>query len=217
MEVRTSALRLGSPWDIRDAAVGERTSDVDVTVGDLFDELQLAAELRFEAWRGPWGLMIDTSYARLGDSLESTLGDVDLTSRSFIGDALVGARVLRSETASLDFLAGGRIVWLDQDIDVGSASFGASKMIPKDLVGVQVPVQLSQDWGLLLRGQMDAPDLGWSVVGLVEFDVSRVAIRAGYRYDRINYDHDRLSLTVHAHGPYLGVGIRFGGEEKPHP
>ncbi len=40
--------------------------------------------------------------------------------------------------------------------------------------------------------------------------MSRFAFRLGYAYDQYRYTGDLAKRDVSAHGPYLGIGIRFG-------
>ena len=42
-----------------------RTADLDVSFGDIWDNLDFAAEIHFEAWRERYGFFIDTSFAKI--------------------------------------------------------------------------------------------------------------------------------------------------------
>jgi hypothetical protein len=42
-----------------------RTADLNVSFGDIWDNLDFAAEVHLEAWRGRYGFFIDTSYAKI--------------------------------------------------------------------------------------------------------------------------------------------------------
>jgi hypothetical protein len=35
-------------------------------------------------------------------------------------------------------------------------------------------------------------------------------IRLGYGYQKVNYSSDHVVLDVSMHGPFLGLGFRFG-------
>lgn len=98
--------------------VGPLVADIDQSFGDIFDNLDMAAALQFEARNGRWGVIADGFYAELGGS-GSTPGpiydsvEIDLT--QFIGELAVAYRVYESPSAFVDLYAGMRYNNLSMD------------------------------------------------------------------------------------------------------
>ena len=109
--------------------IGPLITDVDQSFSDIFDNLEMAAALQFEARHGAWGFIADGFYAELGGSgstpgplFETTQVDV----KQFIGELAVAYRVYESPTAFVDVYGGMRYNNLETD-------FNATL----DLVGIQ--------------------------------------------------------------------------------
>jgi hypothetical protein len=98
--------------------VGPFVTDIDQSFGDIFDNLDMAAALQFEARRGRLGLIADGFYADLGGS-GSTPGPVFDTVETeitqFIGELAVAWRVYETSNAFVDVYAGMRYNDLSMD------------------------------------------------------------------------------------------------------
>ena len=197
-----------------DATVRDRRVPFDVSGEDIIDKLELLASLRFEAWNGHYGLALDGIYTRMGS--ERTAGNLpfDLTARTFQGDVLGGYRVgpgpLGDSAMMLDLFTGIRVVNLSQDLEIGGADLSADQTEVKGVGAVRGLIRLSRVWVVGARALAAGPDLTWSAGLGFEADVSLLAIKFGYAFEDVSVESDRLELDTFAHGPYVGLGIRFG-------
>ena len=104
---------------------------IDVGVSTILDHLKMTAQGTFEIQKGHWGAFTDLVYLDVGDSQSQTRGltlggqplpgsieaaaEFDL--KSVIWTLAGSYRSLASPAATLDWLAGARLVSIDQDLD----------------------------------------------------------------------------------------------------
>jgi hypothetical protein len=178
----------------------------------------LAAELRFEAWNGPWGIVADGAVTRLADSKSRPALTFDLTSTTWIGQAMGAYRAgwwhggAHQPSFAVDVMVGGQVAHLSETLDIDALSRSTGATFWKVLGEARPIFRISPDWAIVGRVLVGGPDLLLSTGGAVEFDVARLAIRLGYGYDKLKYSSssDRLTLDVSMHGPFIALGIRFG-------
>jgi hypothetical protein len=202
-----------------DTALGGETTPVNVRMRDLFegDQVNIAGGLRLEAWANRLGLIVDGTYLQIErDSFDGT-DTVDFRSRQFIGDFLGGLRVFQSgplaggPSVGFGLTGGVRMIYDRENLTVGGNAVERSDWIAKGSLGANIPIRFSDSFGLRARGAVRYPDLGWTVVGLMEFDALPVGVDVGYRYDKLNYEEGGLDLDVDLHSVYLGLGFQAGG------
>jgi hypothetical protein len=98
--------------------VGPLVADVDQSFSDIFDNLEMAAAIQFEARNGPWGIIADGFYAELGQSGTSPgplYDTVDVDLKQFIGELAVAYRVYESPSAFVDVYGGVRYNSMSMD------------------------------------------------------------------------------------------------------
>lgn len=100
--------------------VGPFVSNIDVPFSDIFDHLDMAAALQFEARNGRWGILADGFYSDLGGS-GSTPGPiydtVELEMKQFLGELAVAYRIYEWPTGSVDLYSGMRYNSLSMDFN----------------------------------------------------------------------------------------------------
>lgn len=210
------------PFDITgELTVGDVNVPFEVDPSAVFDRLELGVAGRIEAWYRRLGLIGDFQYLRLGEEGTVRGTPYDATLDELLADAILAWRLAQfgdrppgAPGAALELGLGLRTVWISGDASLGDNSAEDSVVVPRPVVMLQVPIRLAERLALRVRGQATGPILwGWTVLGLLEVDVSRFALELGYRYDGVRYDgDDPVELDLDAHGPYLGLGIRFGGK-----
>lgn len=199
-----------------DATVGDRSVPVDVSIGDVVDKLKFAAELRFEAWNGPWGLIFDGIYVSLGDSKSRADLTFDLSAKMWLGAAMGAYRIELVRPAPgkpslvLDVMVGGQVTRLSQSLDIEMRSLSESRDAAKALGEVRAVYRLNPSWAFIARATVAGPDFMFTAGGAAEWDVSRLALRLGYGYMMLDESSARLKLDVSTHGPFVAMGIRFG-------
>ena len=125
---------------------------------------------------------------------------------------------------ALDFLAGGRYVFLETGLDITGGRFGREADIAPDVdwiepfVGGRVTLRFSNRAAVIVRGDAGGfgvgSDLTWSLVGTFQYYLSRaVSLDVGYRVLDIDYDQgsgaNLFRFDVRMHGPLLGAVFRF--------
>ncbi len=144
-----------SPWEFRvelygwlsgldgTSGVGPLTADIDASFSDVFEHLEMAAALQFEARNGRWGLIADGFYCELGASGSPPgplYDEVNVGMEQFVGELSIAYRIYESPNAFVDFYAGMRYNDLSLDFDaslnlpgIAAASANASERIVNGL------------------------------------------------------------------------------------
>jgi hypothetical protein len=130
--VETPPAPAASPWTFEGSmygwllgidgttGVGPFISDVDASFSDIFENIEMAAALRFEARSGRWGIIADGFYAELGGSGNppGPLYDyVDINLKQFLGELSVAYRVYETPSGFVDVYAGVRYNSLKMDFN----------------------------------------------------------------------------------------------------
>jgi hypothetical protein len=206
--------------------VGPLTSDVDVSFGDLFDHLEMAAALQFEARNGPWGIILDGFYAKVGASGNPPgpfYDHVDIESEQFLGEAYAAYRFFeKPEQGFADLYTGVRYNSLTMDFE--GTKNGPGKLLPTEIsaekdwldpiVGVRAQWYLSDK--VYLAGKSDVggfsvgSDLAWSVQGTVGYQFTKsVSSEIGYRYMSTDYTDGAFTYDINLRGIYTSLNIKF--------
>ncbi|UCF33340.1 MAG: hypothetical protein JSV78_13510 [Phycisphaerales bacterium] len=182
---------------IPDAVEGNATAGLTVPTNiyfqDIIDNVNGGVSLRFEAWKGNWGFLIDT----MGVCLElapEILGlelDIDIAQAGvdmgvsyrfgpfpFGHDATESGQD-RWPELSLEPMGGVPYPWLKQDVTVGPLpTFGGDYGWVEPWVGGRVHLQLNEWLSLVARGDVggfgigSASDLTWSLLTGAGFRLS---------------------------------------------
>jgi len=205
---------------------GRVTGPVDVSVGDALNELDKlkgAAQLHVEAGYGDVGFIADVTYLNLAgggalttlDSqsglfellgLYRVVGAGDRGAGAFVFDVLAGARYYHFsntiETARSVTLADRTSSWIDL------------------VVGARAGVQVTDDLGLFVRGDIGGFGIGHSsaqacnVITGFEYRCCECAsLAGGYRWLKIDREsgvgRDRFLLDATLAGPFVAFALRY--------
>ena len=183
--------------------------DVDLDFNEIWDELNFALMLEYEARKGPWGLWGNTIYANLGDNNASgSLGltDIDPTI-NVLWQGLGGYYRLgtwdlsdapgkKTPTVTVDTYAGLRYTYLDLKLKFKGAfrdrvnDVSDNKSWVEPLVGARTIWGLSERWTVTLAGDIGGfgmgSDFAWDAFGLIGyrfglFGENNARVLAGYR------------------------------------
>jgi hypothetical protein len=219
-----------------DVTVKGQKSDLDLSFNDIWDELNIAAMLAFDARKGRWGFYGDIIYANLGDSdVEGPLGFIKidptvklmwLTAGGFyrLGTwDLSEAPAKKAPTVTMDVFAGARYTYLDINLDLkGFQNASGDKHWVDPLVGARAIFDLTERWAVSLDGSIGGfgvgSDFAWDAAGLIGyrfglFGEDNAALFGGYRARYQDYTDgsgdDKFKWDVTLHGPILGLAITF--------
>ncbi len=197
--------------------------DIDMSFGDVLDNLDMAFMGVGEARNGPFSIGADIAYARLGLNVDTPLGiaasDIDITAETFMGTVVAGYALLDEGSTHLDAIAGARLWSVSTDFDFNggllngtSRNDGATWIDP--LVGAKFRADLSDSiylsgWGMI-GGFGVSSDLMWDVMGGVGYQMNdSFSMFAGYRAVSVDYSADGFVYDVVQKGPIFGGVFRF--------
>lgn len=188
-----------------------RTANLNVSFGDIWSNLDFAAQVHIEAWRDRFGFFIDTSFAKI-----SLKNDVDLIfdktltakfiTKFFLGEfggfyragtwpiGVTGSNASKSNTSlTLDLIVGGRYWYLKNELDI-TGPLGLNPNISDSqnwfdfIVGGRVNlavnrffVQLRSDIGGFGLGF--SSDISWNIAGYIGYELPwcKITPIIGYR------------------------------------
>lgn len=210
---------------------GRQPVDIDMSFGDVFDDLRFAAMMTGEAHNGTWGVYADFMYASTGSdtSIQRTvLGvplqlDASVDTKSFTSTLMGEYRLPLNEGVTVDLMVGARIWNVDNDIKARlsagappladfSGSDGATWVDP--MIGVKARIDTNSPfyftaWGMI-GGFGAGADLDWDVMAGVGYDWNdRISSSIGYRALGVDYKNDGFVYDVVQQGIFLGTTIRF--------
>jgi hypothetical protein len=205
--------------------------ELDLDLEDALDLLDFAAAGRFEAWRGDWGIILDTNYVALeaDGSLPSPLGSTfsaDIRQKWFAVMAaykvadFVGANGKRQ---AFDLQFGARYNSLRQEITLSTPLplpvLGGDESWWEPVVGARGMWEINERWAAITSidlGGFGAGGNDLQIGANVGFDWKpwdTTSIFFGYRYFSINYADTTATgpfeYDVDQYGPVVGVKFRF--------
>ncbi|HTE23282.1 hypothetical protein [Flavitalea sp.] len=199
--------------------------DVDANPGDIFDKLQIAAMLYFEAANDRWAFSSDLIYMSL---------EQDLTAGRVIKSGEANAKQFAWELAGMRKLIPGleagiglRLNSMKMDLDlvqnnVGGGSTNRNRSTTETWVDPFIVARLKSDpvkkFIYQLRGDIGGfgvgSDFAWQVQAYAGYRFSKLfQITAGYRVLGMNYDkgndENRFLYDMNIFGPVLKFGFNF--------
>ena len=183
--------------------------DVDLSFSDIWDELNFAFMLAYEARKGRWGLWGDTIFAKLGDSnIKGPLGltKIDPTANA-LWQGLGGYYRLgtwdladnsgkKKPSVTVDTYFGARYTYLDLKLKFKGVFQDRFNNVDQDkswvepLIGARTIWDLSERWAVTLAGDIGGfgigSDFAWDAFGLIGYRFSlfgedNAKVLAGYR------------------------------------
>jgi opacity protein-like surface antigen len=207
-------------------------ADLEMGFDDIVEQLEAGLMGTAELRRGHWALAFDALYFKLGDQrakswrgplgIGSATGQLDVTTTMQMYQLSAGYRV--GERIPIDLIAAARYTQLDTDLNLavttggllpgGARSLSAGESWWDPVVGVRTLVPLGERWSVLLYGDVGGfgvgSDLTYQAIAGVNWQFSKhFSAKVGYRYLYQDFEDDGFVWDMAAHGPYLGLGIRF--------
>jgi hypothetical protein len=198
-----------------DITVRNLTAEADADFNELFDHLEGAVMLHFEAWQADSiGVLGDLNWTRLEQDLEFPGGDGKLEFGMTQLEAAVASRS-RHGITHFDFIGGLRWVRFDNDLEApGGVEESKSRNYLDPMfgfrVGFDVATWLTLSMRLDLAGFGIGTDLTSNFAMSAVVDVAdSVAIVGGWRSMALEIDEDRFDLDLRLRGPFLAVDVGF--------
>jgi hypothetical protein len=204
---------------------GFPSQPVDLSFGDILDDLEYGAFLYASARNGPWVILFDGSSVKTTQT-ESVGGPavdkVTVESRTSNFALALGYRVVSTAQSNVHLYAGARGWWLENDFRVKTQPATGLGTLKSDsdadwvdpLVGVSGQRSLTDRWSIYGAAEVGGfgigADLEWSLLAGAEYAINDwFSITAAWRYLSVDYEDDGIKYDVDQSGPLLGATFRF--------
>ena len=211
--------------------IGGTTSggdDIDISLSDLLDNLDMAFMGLMQAHKGKWTLLADVVYLKVSNEQTSTANIIDrpvkakldFSMKSWIVSAAAAYAIRETDRTRLDVLAGGRYLYMDTGLDFSISAGGPygpwrqkvadSAHFVDGIVGLRGRTELSEKWYLTYYADIGAgdSDLTWQLLAGFNYRFSKVDAAFGYRYLKWKFS-DEILDELDVNGPYAGVRFSF--------
>jgi hypothetical protein len=198
--------------------VGGKTQSglpIDVSVNDLFDNLEGVFMAAFEARKNKWMILTDFIYLDLATSQQVGPLPIDANLEGTVFH-LAGGYNLYQEKSRLDLIFGVRN--LDLDLGLNTAIMNTPVSLSRSgnnldaIIGVKGQLTFSKRWYLpyyLDVGTGDS-DLSWQATAGISFRAAKwVDLALVYRYLEWEFKSDKLLQDINFGGPAFGAIFRF--------
>ena len=196
---------------------------VDMSFGDILQNLDAGFMGAFEARKDRWGFLLDAIYMKVSDSASSTQGPLTVgADATFKQQMLAGAVAYRVSDgpALVDLIGGARYSKLRVKAIIDASLFGlagrtertANRSWTDGYVGVRVQAPIADQWTFVGYADVGAggSDSTWQAALGAQYAYSKdVAIKFGYRHLSVDYDKGGFLYDMDSSGLYLGAGFRF--------
>ena len=216
-------------WDFKGyiylwgAGIGGETvtgQDIDVSFGDIVDNLDFGIMGSLEANRGPWSIFGDALYLSVSKDQGAAVGpgipasaDVDVS--GFVLTSGVGYDLVSDGDVRLNGFGGLRFLDMDTTANISIAG-GLQRVNDKisnwdAVVGLRGNVALDERWDLLYYADIGAgeSDLTWQAALAVDYKFPNWSLSVGYRYLSWDLDNSATLSDLSFSGPFLGAKFSF--------
>ncbi|WP_138465699.1 hypothetical protein [Poseidonocella sp. HB161398] len=194
---------------------------VDLSFGDIWEDLDYGLFLFASARNGPWVFYLDSSAVKT-TSKETvngpTVQSVEIESRTANLALAAGRTVAAAPGYNLDVYGGFRYWSLENDYKVRTAAATYRKDTDDDwtdlIIGIAGRYALGGKWTAFgsadIGGFGAGADLEWTVTAGVNWAFSELAaLSAGWRHLYIDYEEGGTVYDVTQSGPILGLTFKF--------
>jgi hypothetical protein len=210
--------------------IGANVTEVDLTFGDLADQVSLGLMGVFEARHGRWLGRFDGLYRSLTDDEAVALASgTPATVRVGVDQVMlnpeVGYSLLVRPWGGIDGLVGVR--YWDLSTDISGSSGGTSTgtvsgnhhWVDGTVTG-RIRYSPSPKWQLFALGDIGAggSNLTWQGMGGAAYTFTDCCSAVvAYRHIDVDYESDSFTNDSYMTGPALGLMIGFGGGHSEEP
>lgn len=205
-------------WGASISGTASAGNNLDVSFGDLLENLQMGAMGAATAKKGKWSLLGDVVYLDV-EQKDSKTNPVPVDSKVELKGGVItlagGYAVVETDKHVLNILAGARYLNLDTDLSLnidgipkeGSGSGDAWDAI----IGVKGKADFAEKWYFSYYADVGTgdTDFTWQGSAAVGYQFKPVAVSVGYRYLAWDFDSGdpfaKALKDLEFHGPFAGV------------
>jgi len=171
----------------------------------------------FTARKGPWVVLSDVTYTKLGIDETVSSSKVEIDSVLLWASLAGGYAVVDAPGGRVEVFAGARYMLLDND---GRSVGGVTASISKaddwldPIVGFVARGQVAERWSVGLLANVGGfgvgSDLSYEFLPRVSYAWNEIiSLNAGYRLLTMDFESSRLEYDVRESGWIVGVGFGF--------
>jgi len=197
-------------------------TDVDLPFNKILSHLDGAFTSYLQARNDRWSITGDFVWMKLSASImPNPITSIGLREEETMGSLALGYSVVRTNSTTVDLLAGAAYTGLDVDITptvLGFPGLSGSRSGSKDwiepFVGVAFQQRLSDQWRIFGRadvgGFSGVSDEYWqATVGVGYMFNDHVGLALAYRWISMDYHKGGFVYDTISSGPCLGLTFRF--------
>jgi hypothetical protein len=196
---------------------GGTETDVDVSFGDVLDQVDLGLAGAFEARHRRWIGLLDFLYSSLTTDEESASETIRAGLDQVTVQPEVGYTLVERPWGGIDGTVGARFWSFDLALSVIEGSTetdvaSGDQQWVDGTVGARLRYSSTRHWHLFLKGDAGAggSNFTWQVIGGAGYDLGDCCVaRAAYRHLDVDYESADLLTDVYLTGPALGLEIKF--------
>jgi hypothetical protein len=205
------------------ASAGPLTADIDVSMSEVFENLEMGAMGSYRWDSDPWAFQLDAIYASLGADQTGSRGiaraTLDLNQIMIEGD--VGYQL----SENFELMVGARYWDFETEIElVGSGPLGivrrseGAESWVDPLIGLRVVAPISESWTFIARGDVGGfgvgSDFAWHASAFFDWRFSeQFSMLFGYRIFDFEFeergDAGLFALDMQESGPGIGIAFSF--------
>ena len=205
-----------------DVGVGRLTAEgVSANFSDILQSLRLGFMGAFEGRKNRYGFLFDALYLQLSQTKQAPFagfGDIHAKPTQQMYTFAGTWRAVEGRVP-VDVVAGVRTNDIKLDLAMSSSALAPqgrglvrSRNWGDGFVGARVQYPLTSQWSLV--GYVDVggggSDFTWQGLAGANYSITpTMTAKFGYRYLKVDYDHDDFLYDVATGGFYAGIGIRF--------
>ena len=189
---------------------------MDADFSDIWDNLDFAGFLAFEANKGKFKSFIDFQYIKLGSA--ASIGNVanfNLDIEQVRLELGVGYEIYATDSTSV--IAYGAVIYNYIDTSISGPNIGtrsSSEGWVDPAIGLKLQHSINDKWSVRLTGEYGgfgvSSDNTWQALAALGYNINdKWALLGGYRYQSIDYSKDGFIYDMDTSGPFLGAQYSF--------
>ena len=197
--------------------------EVDASFGDILSNFDIGAMVVSEARYGRFGIATDFQYVKISTEADTPFGvladSIDVSSETLTALVAGSFRLVESDTATFDLLAGARLWSVNTDLELSGGPLDGTSFDDGDTwvdptIGVKGRADLTENiyltaWGMI-GGFGVSSDFAWDVMAGMGYSFNETfSAVGGYRAMSVDYENGDFVFDVVQHGPFLGAVLRF--------
>ncbi|MFT5790181.1 MAG: opacity protein-like surface antigen [Shewanella sp.] len=192
--------------------------DMDMSFSDIFENLDSAALLNFQANKGGWQFWIDLVYMKLKYDTKVDFASAELTAKQKMLDIVAAYRFSKHANVEWYAFAGARVIDISNKLEVRfleqrrEPNFGDDWYDP--LIGIKNKWSFSEGFYLISRADVAGfgvgSDFSWGLNLTMNQDLSENwALKYSFRYIDVDYDDNDFIFDMASSGFGLGITYQF--------